>query len=174
MDRNLLSLRELYPDEALAEWTPALIPKGMHRVRIQETGRPYDAWFGDCDSVLLSLAQEAGLGERESDVSGYLALRFAPEDAPFAAAAVRRATRRYLTVHGARRVSLCCSSLASDAPWGFQTRADASTSTATEFRGGVCEDDGALLVVVFAGSPDFSDGCVTWAGVVTTDGYSLW
>ncbi len=173
MNHTPLSLRELYPDSALAEWTPDLIPKGQGRFRIQETPRPYDAWFGETDSVLLSLAQEAGLGERDSLLSGYLALRFEPADAPFAAAALRRAATRYITVHGLHRLCLSCSSLGGDSDWGFQVRADASTGTATEFRGSVCQDNGDLLVVVFAGPADFSDGCVTWAGIVETNNDTL-
>lgn len=174
MDRDLLSLRQIYPDEVLADWTPGLVPQSGYRVRIQETGQPYDGWFGVSDSVLFSLVEDAGLAERECDVANYLALRFSPADAPFAAAAIRRATSRHLTVYGSRRLNLCCASLGAGSPWGFRVLVDALSDSAMTFRGSVGESDGSVLVVVFAGSPDFSDGCVTWAGVIKTDDSTLW
>ena len=157
-----------YSAGLLAEWTPA-IRSANGRTRPTEPQAPYDGWFGESDSVLLALAQEVGLKEDGPAVGHYLALRLAPSEAPLAAAAIRDAGTRRLTVHGARTVALACVSAAGQDPWAVKFRFSSPQLWATHFASQVQRVGPDVLAVVFAGPADFSEGCVTWAGVLPLD-----
>jgi hypothetical protein len=152
----------------LIDWIPGE-RRPKERPRAVEPAVTYDGWFGNADSVLLSLAQETGLTHDRSEAAHFLALRFDPPDAPLAAAAVHTAVSRRLTIHGARSVSLTCASDDETEPWSVKFRFDSPLAWAAQFRSQVLGLGDQILAVVFAGPADFSEGCVTWAGAVSLD-----
>ena len=152
----------------LAEWNPMGYSPGG-RPTPSEPQVEYDGWFGESDSVLLSLAQEVGMADESAAVGHYLALRFAPPDAPLAAGALEEASVRRLTVHGARSITMTCTSGASGDGWAVKFRLDSPRPWASRFASQIRNGDQQVLAVVFAGPADFSEGCVTWAGVLSLD-----
>lgn len=128
-----------------------------------------EGWCGMADSVLLSLAQEAGLEVSEGDVSSYLAVRVAPRDAPAVVGFIRGASSRRLTVRRARTVRLTCIGSGDGSTWVRRFDFDALSEPAPSFVDAVRGGRGLVLTVVFAGPSDLSEGWVAWAGFIRSE-----
>lgn len=127
----------------------------------------YDGWYGSADSVLLALAEESGYGGDPWEIGSYLAIRVAPMDAARTVATIRGATSARLAVHRAREVRLTCVGSGEGPPWLARFDFESTSSLAPQFLKEVRNADGRVLVVVFSGPADLSEGWVTWAGVVS-------